>query len=209
MARLVKAKCKLCRRAGVKLMLKGDRCVTPKCALEKRKYPPGQRPRRGMRVTNYLLQIREKQKLKRIYGLMERQFRKIFNEAAKKKGATGDILISLLERRLDNVVYRLSFASSRQQARQMVRLGHVQVNNKKVNIPSYITKEGDLIIIKEKSRKLYPILKSMGKLENIPVPEWLSIDIDKFTGKVVKNPERKDIELPVQEQLIVELYSKV
>ncbi len=209
MARLTTAKCRLCRRAGTKLMLKGDRCLTPKCAFERRKYPPGQRPKRGIRITNYLLQIREKQKLKRIYGLMERQFKNLFNIAARKKGSTGEILISLLERRLDNVVYRLCFASSRQQARQLVRHGHILVNNKKVDIPSYLVKEGDVISIKEKSRKLYPILKSMGRLESLPLPEWLSIDPDNFTGKVLRLPERSDVDIPVQEQLIVELYSKV
>lgn len=209
MARLTTARCRLCRRAGTKLMLKGDRCLTSKCAFERRKYPPGQRPKRGIRITNYLLQIREKQKLKRIYGLMEKQFKNLFNIAARKKGSTGEILISLLERRLDNVVYRLCFASSRQQARQLVRHGHILVNNKKVDIPSYLVKEGDVISIKEKSRKLYPILKSMGRLESMPLPEWLSIDPDNFTGKVLRLPERNDVDIPIQEQLIVELYSKV
>ncbi len=209
MARLTSAKCRLCRRAGTKLMLKGDRCLTPKCAFERRKYPPGQRPKRGVRITNYLLQIREKQKLKRIYGMMERQFKNLFNLASRKKGSTGEILISLLERRLDNVVYRLCFASSRQQARQLVRHGHILVNNRKVNIPSYLVKEGDVISVKEKSRKLYPILKSMGKLESISVPAWLSIEPDNFTGKVLRLPERSDVDIPVQEQLIIELYSKV
>ncbi len=209
MGREIGAKCRICRRAGTKLFLKGDRCFTTKCAFEKRKFPPGQRPKRGTRITNYLLQIREKQKLKKMYGLMETQFKILFDKADKKKGPTGEIFLSLLERRLDNVVYRAYFASSRQQARQLVLHGHITVNGRKVNIPSYQVKPGDVIVIKEKSRKLYPILKSMGKLENITLPEWISVDSDNFIAKIERIPEKKDILLPVKEQLIIELYSKV
>ncbi len=209
MGREIGAKCRICRRAGMKLFLKGDRCFTTKCSFEKRKYPPGQRPKRGTRITNYLLQIREKQKLKKMYGLMETQFKNLFDIADRKKGPTGEIFLSLLERRLDNVVFRAYFASSRQMARQLVRHGHIYVNGKKVNIPSYLVKVGDVITIKEKSRKLYPILKSMGKLESVTLPEWISVDSENFSAKIERLPEKKDIMLPIKEQLIIELYSKV
>lgn len=209
MARLIEAKCRICRRAGMKLMLKGEKCLGMKCVFEKRKYPPGVRSRRGVRITNYLLQIREKQKLKKMYGLFEKQFRKYFNMAEKKKGPTGDNLVLLLERRLDNTLFRSCFASSRQQSRQLIRHGHVTVNNRKVNIPSFLVKEGDVIMVKEKSRKLYPILKSMARLENEVLPEWFTVDSDKFTVTIKKLPENKDVNLPINLQLIIELYSKV
>ncbi len=209
MARYTDAKCRLCRRAGIKLMLKGDRCLTSQCAMERRKFPPGQKPKRGVRISNYLLQIKEKQKLKRMYGLVERQFKNIFDMADKKKGGTGDNFISLLERRLDNVVFRACFASSRQQARQIIRHGHIYVNGRKVNIPSYFVKAGDVLTIKERSRKLYPILKSMGKLESVTLPEWIAADSDNFTATVVRLPERGDVDIPIEEHLIIELYSKV
>ena len=209
MARYTGPRCRLCRRAGMKLFLKGERCYTPKCAFEKRKYPPGQRPKRGIRISDYLIQLKEKQKLKRIYSLMEKQFRILYEKAENMKGDTGENLILLLERRLDNVVYKMCFASSRAQARQLVRHGHILVNGRKVDIPSYMVKAGDEISIKEKSRKMYPILKSLTRLETTPLPEWISVDPEKFTGKVLRLPEPKDIDLQINPQLIVEFYSKV
>lgn len=209
MARLIEAKCRICRRAGMKLMLKGEKCLGMKCTFEKRKYPPGTRTRRGIRITNYLLQIREKQKLKKMYGLFEKQFKKIFKLAEKKKGPTGDNLVVFLERRLDNLMFRSCFASSRQQSRQLIRHGHVMVNGRKVNIPSFLVKEGDNIVIKEKSRKSYHILKSMARLENEVLPEWLTINGDNFSVKINRIPEITDINIPINLQLIIELYSKV
>ena len=209
MGRLTGAKCRVCRRAGAKLMLKGDKCIGAKCTFERRKFPPGNRSRRGSRTTSYLLQIREKQKLKHMYGLFEKQFRNTFKIAEKKKGPTGDNLLLLLERRLDNLVFRACFGSSRQQARQLVRHGHVHVNNRKVNIPSFRVNEGDTIVIKERSRKIYPILKSMGRLENIILPEWFTVDQDNFLIKTNRLPEITDLEVPVNLQIIIELYSKV
>ncbi len=209
MARLTGAKCRICRRAGAKLMLKGEKCLGMKCIFEKRKYPPGNRSRRGIRTTNYLLQIREKQKLKKMYGLFEKQFRNTFKLAEKMKGPTGDNLILLLERRLDNLVFRACFGSSRQQARQLVRHGHIYVKDRKVNIPSFLVKEGDIIIIREKSRKLYPILKSMGRLDNEVLPEWFVVDAEKFSTKINRLPEIADINIAINLQLIIELYSKV
>lgn len=204
-----KAVCRLCRRAREKLMLKGERCLTPKCALERRKYPPGQRPKRGTRITNYLIQLREKQKLKQMYGLDEKQFKRIFMIASKQKMSTADLIVSLLERRLDNVVYRLGFASSRRQARQLVSHGHILVDGKKISIPSYFVKPGNKISLKEKSREIYSVLKSLARLENIVVPEWLSVNPENFEGTVLRLPERKDIQLPVDIQSIIEFYSKV
>ena len=209
MARLTGPKCRICRRAGMKLMLKGEKCLGMRCTFEKRKFPPGERSRRGVRTTNYLLQIREKQKLKRMYGLFEKQFRKTFQFAEKKKGTTGDNLVLLLERRLDNLIFKACFGSSRQQARQLVRHGHVHVNGRKVNIPSFLIKEGDSVIINEKSRKLYPVLKSMGRLENVTLPEWFSVDPDSFSVKINRLPEISEINIPIKLQLIIELYSKV
>ena len=190
-------------------MLKGEKCLGMKCIFEKRKYPPGNRSRRGIRTTNYLLQISEKQKLKKIYGLFEKQFRNTFKLAEKMKSPTGDNMVLLLERRLDNLVFRACFGSSRQQARQLVRHGHIRVNGRKVNIPSFLVKEGDIIDIRERSRKLYPILKSMGRLENDVLPEWFSVDADSFSAKINRMPEIADVNIPVNLQLIIELYSKV
>lgn len=209
MGRLTESKCRVCRRAGMKLMLKGDKCISMKCTFEKRKFPPGVKAKRGNRITNYLLQIREKQKLKKMYGLYEKQFRNTFNKAERLKGPTGDNLVVLLERRLDNLLFRACFAGSRQQARQLVRHGHVLLNNRKTNIPSCVVKEGDVLTIKERSRKLYPILKGMTKLENELLPEWLSIDQENFTIKVQRLPQITDVVLPIKVQLIIELYSKV
>ncbi|MCD6451192.1 MAG: 30S ribosomal protein S4 [Acidobacteria bacterium] len=209
MARYRGAVCRLCRREGTKLFLKGERCFSDKCALEKRPYPPGEHGRaRRLRIIGYGLQLREKQKVRRIYGVLERQFRIYFKKAERKRGITGENLLSLLERRLDNVVFRLGFASSRPQARQMVRHGHIEVNGKKVDIPSYLVKKGDTIAVREKSKKLEAITQAMQLTQNRPVPKWLEVDYDNLVGKVVEYPSREDIDFPVQEQLIVELYSK-
>jgi len=202
-------RCRICRRAHEKLFLKGERCLTNKCAFERRKYPPGQRGKRGTRITDYLRQLREKQKLKKIYGLRERQFKNLFELASKMKGSTGDNFISLLERRLDNVVYRMGFASSRAQARQLIVHGHILVDGRKVNIPSYLVKQGNKITLKEKTRQNYYVLKSISRLENVPVPEWISLNLENFEGTIVRLPERKDVQLPVSEHLIIEFYSKV
>jgi len=202
-------RCRICRRAREKLFLKGERCLTNKCAFERRKYPPGQRGKRGTRITDYLIQLREKQKLKKIYGLRERQFKNLFELASKMKGSTGDNFISLLERRLDNVVYRMGFASSRAQARQLIVHGHILVDGRKVNIPSYLVKQGNKITLKEKTRQNYYVLKSISRLENVPVPEWISLNLENFEGTIVRLPERKDVQLPVSEHLIIEFYSKV
>jgi len=202
-------RCRICRRAHEKLFLKGERCLTNKCAFERRKYPPGQRGKRGTRITDYLIQLREKQKLKKIYGLRERQFKNLFELASKMKGSTGDNFLSLLERRLDNVVYRMGFASSRAQARQLIVHGHILVDGRKVNIPSYLVKQGNKITLKEKTRQNYYVLKSISRLENVPVPEWISLNLENFEGTIVRLPERKDVQLPVSEHLIIEFYSKV
>jgi len=209
MANLKDPRCRICRRSGMKLMLKGEKCLSTKCILEKKKYPPGEKHRIGIRTTNYLLQIREKQKLKFMYGVLERQFRNLFYLAEKKKGPTGENLVVFLERRFDNVIYRACFASSRRQARQLIRHGHFLINNKKVDIPSFMVNKGDIISVKERSKKIYPILKSMVRLENEAIPEWLTVDADNFTIKINRLPKFEDVNLPINLQLIIELYSKV
>jgi len=201
--------CRLCRRERMKLFLKGDRCFKEKCAIERRGYPPGQHGgRRTRRTLGYGLQLREKQKVKRIYGVLERQFRNYFKEADRRKGITGENLLVLLERRLDNVVYSLGFAASRSQARQLVRHGHVQVEGRKVTIPTFQTRPEQTVAIKEASRKNDFIRASVETARGRGVPEWLDLDAESFTGKVLREPTREDIKLPVQEQLIVELYSR-
>jgi small subunit ribosomal protein S4 len=193
----------------MKLFLKGDRCFKEKCAIERRGYPPGQHgTRRGRRMQGYGIQLREKQKVKRIYGVLERQFRLYFKNADRKKGITGENLLVMLERRLDNVVYSLGFAASRAQARQLTRHGHVLVNGRKVTIPSYQVRPEDQIVIREKSRNNAFIRASVETARGRGVPEWLELDPENFTGKVVRQPTREDIKLPIQEQLIVELYSR-
>jgi len=200
--------CRLCRREGVKLFLKGDRCYTDKCAMERRPYPPGQHGQMRRKKTEYALLLREKQKLKRIYGVLEKQFRRYFEEAERQKGVTGENLLILLERRLDNVIYRMGFANSRNQARQLVRHGHVLVNGKKVDIPSYLVDVGDEIAIREKSREIPFIKEAMESVSRRGIPSWLEVDPDNFKGKVKALPTREEIAIPVQEQLIVEFYSK-
>lgn len=200
--------CRLCRREGLKLFLKGDRCYSDKCAFERRSYVPGQHGQARVKVSNYGLQLREKQKVKRMYGLLERQFRTCFEKADWQKGVTGTNLLVLLERRLDNAVYRLGFASARRQARHLVRHDHFLVNGKKVNIPSYLVKIGDVIEIKEKSRSVLVINEAIEAVVRRGVPQWLELDKDNFRGTVKAYPMREDLTMPMQEQLIVELYSK-
>jgi small subunit ribosomal protein S4 len=201
--------CRLCRRERMKLFLKGDRCFKEKCAVERRNFPPGQHgTRRGRRTLGYGLQLREKQKVKRIYGVLEAQFRTYFQEADRRKGITGENLLVMLERRLDNVIYSLGFAASRAQARQFVRHGHVHADGRKITIPSYQVKAGQAISIKEASRKNPLIRSSVETARGRGVPEWLELDAENTTGKVLRLPVREDIKLPVQEQLIVELYSR-
>jgi small subunit ribosomal protein S4 len=200
--------CRLCRREGMKLFLKGERCFKPSCAIEKRNYIPGEhgRDRRPKKIVGYGLQLREKQKVKRMYGILEKQFHLYFKRAVRQKGVTGEILLSQLERRLDNVVLRLGLAVSHAQARQFVRHGHVRVNTKKVNIPSFLVRLGDEIAIKEKSRKNVEILNALDV--NRGMPPWLELDRDGLNGKVLALPKREDISMPIEEHMIVELYSK-
>ncbi len=192
----------------MKLFLKGERCFKEKCAIERRNVPPGQHGARRRKVQNYGLQLREKQKLRRVYGLLEGQFHRTFVEAARRRGVTGDNLLQLLELRLDNVVYSLGFATSRNQARQLVRHGHIDVDGRRVNIPSFRVKPGMEITVREKSRKNQQIRESMEFAQGRGIPAWLELDMDNFTGKVVELPTREDIRIPIQEQLIVELYSR-
>ena len=208
MARYTESVCRLCRREGMKLFLKGDRCFKDKCAIERRNYPPGQHGRRRSKLLGYGIQLREKQKVKRIYGLLERPFRLTFQRAERRKGITGANLLQELERRLDNVVYSLGFAASRAQARQLVRHGHVTVNGRKVTIPSFRVSKGNLIAIKEKSRTNEQIKASVDTARARGVPGWLDLQPESFSGTVLELPSREEIKLPIQEQLIVELYSK-
>ena len=209
MARYTDAVCRLCRREGMKLFLKGSKCFSDKCPIEKRNFAPGQHGKdRKAKIVGYGLQLREKQKTKRIYFTQEGQFRNYFERAARTKGVTGEMLLQQLERRLDNVVYRLGFAMSRRQARQLVRHGHVAVNGRKVNIPSFEVSAGQEVSLREGSRKL-PILEQAKEFASHQItPNWLEIDRDNYKGRVLALPKREDIQLPVNEQLIVELYSK-
>ena len=206
MAKYINADCRLCRREGTKLFLKGERCTSKKCAMERRVGAPGVHPTTRKKPSEYLLQLREKQKVKRAYGLLEKQFRGYYDEAARQKGKTGEVMLSLLERRLDNVCYRLGLGASRAQARQIVNHTHITVNGKKVNIPSYQVKVGDVIAVKEKSAKseLFAAIKE----SRVIVPKWLEFDPAKLTGKVVALPARDDIDLTIAENLIIEFYSK-
>ena len=209
MARYTGPVCRLCRREGTKLFLKGQRCFTEKCAIEKRNFAPGQHGKdRKAKVVGYGLQLREKQKAKRIYFTLEKQFRNYFEKAARSQGVTGELLLQQLERRLDNVAFRLGFATSRRQARQLVRHGHVTVNGKKVNIPSYQVSVGDEVAVREKSRKLAVIEGARDFAGSQTTPNWLSVDREQLSGRVQALPKREDVQLPVNEQLIVELYSK-
>lgn len=209
MARYIDANCRLCRRAGEKLFLKGIRCTTPKCAIAKRSYAPGQHGRRNKpKISNYGLQLREKQKVKWMYGVLEKQFRRYFETASKSKGVTGKMLLQLLERRLDNVVFRLGLGVSRPQSRQVVRHNFVYVNSKRVNIPSYLVDKGDNIQIKTKEKALKKIRENMELSQDRSIPSWLELDSNELKATVLRLPEKEDIQQPIQEQLIVELYSK-
>jgi small subunit ribosomal protein S4 len=209
MARYTDPVCRLCRREGLKLFLKGDRCYTDKCAIERRNYAPGQHGQgRRRKVSEYAMQLREKQRLKRMYGLLEKQFRRYFDMAERSREVTGPALLTLLERRLDNMVFRLGFARSRAEARQLVRHRHFLVNDKRVNVPSYLTKAGDVVSLVERSRAKDVFKSSLELAERRGLPGWLEMDMEKFAGKVVKLPERDDLGIPVNERLVVELYSK-
>lgn len=209
MARYNESQCRKCRREGLKLFLKGDRCYTDKCAVERRPYAPGQHGQgRRRKPTEYGIQLREKQRAKNMYGVLERQFRKYFTMADNMKGVTGENLLILLERRLDNMVYRMGFARSRNQARQLVMHGHFCVNGRRVSIPSYLTRQGDGIQVIERSRKMTAITEAMEAVERRGVPEWLMLEKDKFEAKVMAFPAREQLTMPLNEQLIVELYSK-
>ena len=209
MARYIGSSCRLCRRENLKLFLKGDRCYGDKCAFERRPYAPGQHgQRRGGKFSDYRVQLREKQKVKRIYGVLERQFKGYYSLAERRKGITGTNLLILLESRLDNSVYRMGFAASRNQARELVRHNHFLVNSRKVNIPSYLLKPGDLVEIREKSRKVPQILEAMETVVRRGVPTWIEVEKDQFRGSLKALPNREDLTMPIQEQLIVELYSK-
>jgi small subunit ribosomal protein S4 len=209
MARYTGAVCRLCRREGTKLFLKGTKCLSDRCPLEKRNFPPGMHGKdRKAKIVGYGLQLHEKQKAKRMYFTLEGQFREYYEKANRATGVTGELLIQQLERRLDNVAYRLGFAISRRQARQVVRHGHVTVNGRKVNIPSYQVNAGDEIAIRESAKKLLIIEQGAQYAAQNPVPTWLEMSFDTLTGRVLSLPKRKDINLPINEQLIVELYSK-
>ena len=208
MARYTKSVCRLCRRENLKLFLKGERCYTEKCAIDRRNYAPGQHGQARKKFSDYGAQLRENQKVKRLYGLLENQFRNRFKEADRQKGITGEILLTLLERRLDNTVYRLGFASSRNEARQLVRHNHFKVNQAKVNIPSYLVKPGDVIELRDKSKKVVHILEALEGVARRGVPQWLELDKEQMKGSVKALPTRVDITIPIQEKLIVELYSK-
>ena len=209
MSRYSDSACRLCRRENLKLFLKGDRCYSDKCAFDRRSYPPGQHgQRRGRNISGYGIQMREKQKIKRMYGLSEKQFRLFFKRADKQKGITGINLLILLERRLDNVVYRLGFSNSRTQARHFVNHSHFLVNSKKASIPSYMIDKGDVIELREKSREINAIEDSLNTVVRRGVPQWLEFDSENRRGIVKSFPAREDLTMPMQEQLIVELYSK-
>ncbi len=209
MARNIGSSCRLCRRENLKLFLKGDRCYGDKCAFERRPYAPGQHgQRRAGKYSDFRVQLREKQKVKRIYGLLEKQFRGYYFRAERQKGITGTNLLILLESRLDNIVYRMGFSSSRNQARQMVMHNHFLVNGREVNIPSYQVKPGDVVEVREKSRKIPQILEAMETVVRRDVPNWIQIEKDKFKGVLGSLPNREELTMPIQEQLIIELYSK-
>lgn len=208
MARYTEAACRLCRREGEKLYLKGERCYTNKCSVSRRSYAPGQHGQDRKKISEYGLQLREKQKLRRIYGILEKQFSGYFSLAESKKGITGENLLQILESRLDNVVYRLGFAVSRKEARQLVRHGHFLVNGKKVNIPSFLVKAGDVISIKEGSLDSPKLKEILEGAASHTIPEWLELDVNSHSGKVKTLPIREQIDIPIQEHLIVELYSR-
>jgi small subunit ribosomal protein S4 len=209
MARYTGAVCRLCRREGTKLFLKGTKCTSDRCPIEKRNFPPGQHGKdRKAKIVGYGLQLHEKQKAKRIYFTLEGQFREYYEKASRSQGVTGELLIQQLERRLDNVAYRLGFAISRRQARQIVRHGHIQVNGRKVNIPSYQVNAGDEIALRDAAKKMTIVEQATQFAASNPIPAWLEVNYENLSGRVLTLPKRKDVALPINEQLIVELYSK-
>ncbi len=208
MARYIEPVCKLCRREGLKLFLKGDRCFTLKCAIEKRNYPPGEHGQRRSKHSEYGLQLREKQKMKRLYGIQETQFRTYFRMAERQKGITGENLVRLLEQRLDNVVHRLGLGASRAQARMLIVHGHIRVNGRRVTIPSYLLRAGDVVEIQPASREMEAIKAALEGAKKRRVPSWLELDAANFTGTVRSLPSKEEMAIPVQEQLVVALYSK-
>jgi len=209
LARYREAVCRLCRREGAKLFLKGRRCLTDKCAIEKRNFAPGQHGKaRRPKLVGYGLQLREKQKVRRLYGILEDQFRAYFEKAARMRGVTGENLLLMLERRLDNVTYRLGLATSRAQARQLVRHGHIEVGGRKVNIPAFPVSPGQEIAVREKSRQLPAVLQALDLTGNKAVPPWLELNRETLKARVISLPKREDVNFPIQEQMIVELYSK-
>ena len=211
MARYRGPVCRLCRREGMKLFLKGERCHTEKCAIERRNFVPGQhgQTRKAKKIVGYGLQLREKQKVRRVYGVLEAQFRNTFAKAVKMKGITGENLLATLERRLDSVIYRMGFGASRAQARQVVRHGHIQINGKKVNIPSYIVKPGEEISVRESSKNNPTILATRDATAHAPAPTWMDVDREGLKGRIISTPRRDElVQIPINEQLIVELYSK-
>lgn len=208
MARYTGSVCRLCRREGLKLYLKGDRCYTEKCAVDRRPYAPGEHGQGRKKMSEYAIQLREKQKLRRIYGVLERQFERYFEMASRKRGVTGEALLQILESRLDNVVYRMGLATSRAEARQMVRHGHIAVNGKKVSIPSYLVESGDVVSVREGSRELTRFKLAAEAAEGRTVPAWLSLHPDGLSATVLSLPTRDQIDVPVQEHMIVELYSR-
>ena len=208
MARYTGSVCRLCRRENMKLFLKGERCYTDKCAIERRNYPPGQHGQGRPKFSEYSLQLREKQKIKRTYGLLEKQFRSVFEKAERSKGITGSVLLSMLERRLDNVAYRTGFANSRAEARQLVRHGHFSVNGKRVNIPSYLVNKGDTVEVREKSRGTARIMGALEGVKRREIPQWLELEAATMKARIRDLPARDDITAPMEERLVVELYSK-
>lgn len=211
MARYSDAVCKLCRREGMKLFLKGERCLSPKCAIERRNNPPGMHGKKAAfrrKQSDYGMQLREKQKARRVYGVMEQQFRRYFKEASRRKGMTGTQLLAILESRLDNVVYRLGFADSRAQARQLVRHGHFTLNGRKTDIPSAIVQQGDVVAVHDRSRSLTYFKDRSQIMQGARVPQWLNLELVSLSGSMVNVPAREDVEIPLNEQLIVEFYSR-
>ena len=208
MARYVGSVCRLCRREGAKLFLKGDRCYSEKCAIEKRNYPPGMHGQGRARFSDFGVQLREKRKVKRIYGLLEKQFRRTFAKASSMKGRSGEQMLMLLERRLDNVVFRMGFATSRSEARQLIRHGHFLVNGRKATSPSMLVRTGWKLALREKSQKVTRIIAALETVESRSIPQWIELDKETFSGTVMQMPVRDDITIPIDEQLIVELYSR-
>jgi small subunit ribosomal protein S4 len=208
LARYTESVCRLCRREGLKLFLKGERCYTDKCAIERRNYPPGEHGQARSKFSEYAMQLREKQKVKRMYGLMERQFRRYFHLAERAHGITGEMLLQLLEQRLDNMVYRMGFATSRAEARQLVRHGHFLVDGRKVDIPSYLLRQGQEVCVRERSRSIARLVDNLAQAERRGVPDWLEVSKEAFSARVKALPTRADLTMPINEKLVVELYSK-